>query len=101
VDAFLAANLHRPVTRRDIARAVHVSEPHLARTFREGTGKTLGRRLAQMRMERARALLAGSTMSVAEIAGEVGFASFSHFSKAFRDAHRMAPTEFRKRYGGG
>jgi AraC-like DNA-binding protein len=95
VEAFLDANLHRHITRADVARAVHVSEPHLARCFRQATGATLGKTLTTLRIERAKFLLRGSTLTVTQVAGEVGFSSFSHFSKTFREHVGVVPTAFR------
>jgi len=95
VEAFLDANLHRHITRADVARAVHVSEPHLARSFRQATGATLGKTLTSLRIERAKFLLRGSTLTVTQVAGEVGFSSFSHFSKTFREHVGVVPTVFR------
>jgi AraC-like DNA-binding protein len=95
VEAFLDANLHRHITRADVARAVHVSEPHLARCFRQATGVTLGKTLTTLRIERAKFLLRSSTLTVTQVAGEVGFSSFSHFSKTFREHVGVVPTAFR------
>ncbi len=96
IEAFLQTNLHRPLTRDDVARAIHLSPPHLARVYRTFAGKTLGRRLTELRIERAKQLLVGSTLPVTEIAGEVGLSSFSHFTKVFRHEVGVAPSAFRQ-----
>ncbi len=97
IEAFLQTNLHRPLTRDDVARAVHLSPPHLARVYRSLAGKTLGRRLTELRIERAKQLLSGSTMAITQIAGEVGLSSFSHFTKVFRHEVGVAPSAWRAR----
>jgi AraC-like DNA-binding protein len=95
VTAFLRANLHLPLTRADIARAVNLSPSHCARLFRAATGETLLERLTGLRMQRARALLLESTLPITQIALEVGFSSFSHFSQRFRAAAGLTPSEYR------
>jgi AraC-like DNA-binding protein len=100
IEAFLQTNLHRPLTREDVARAVHLSAPHLARVYRDTTGKTIGRRLTELRVERAKQLLLGSTLPITQVAGEVGLSSFSHFIKVFRHEVGLVPSAFRERGGG-
>jgi AraC-like DNA-binding protein len=97
VDAFIQANLWRGLTRDDIAKALKVSAPHLARTYRNATNKTLGERVTELRLAQAQALLTTSTLSVTEIATEVGLSSFSHFSQLFKARTGQAPSEYRKR----
>jgi AraC-like DNA-binding protein len=97
VEAFMRRNLDRPLTREDFAEVVHLSPAHLARIFRAVSGKTMLKRLTELRMAAARELLAESTMPVTEIALEVGYSSFSHFSSAFRKHMGLSPSEFRAR----
>ncbi len=99
VDAFLARNLHRTVTRREVAAAVHLSEAHLGRVVRAATGETVLARLTALRLARAKSLLVESTLSVSQIANHVGFASFSHFARLFRDAVGVTPTDYRRAGG--
>jgi AraC-like DNA-binding protein len=99
-DAVLAAECHRPLTRREVARAVSISEPHLARLFKAATGRTLGQRLTEHRVARAKALLLETARSVTDIAGEVGYASFSHFALVFRRAVGVTPSDYRRSGGG-
>jgi AraC-like DNA-binding protein len=96
VERFIQANLHRALTRSDVAASVRLSPPHLARLFRRATGRTLGRRLTELRIERAQSLLEHSTMNVTQVAVEVGFSSFSHFSKVFRQTTGYLPSEYRR-----
>ena len=98
-ETFMRANLHRQLLRSEIARAVNVSEPHLARLFRAATGKTVLQRLTDMRIVSAKALLLESTLSVTQIAGEVGLSSFSHFTRIFKRALGVAPSDYRRSGG--
>ena len=47
------------------------------------------------RLHRAAELLRSTTMPVKRVAGAVGFASRSHFSRAFRDVYGISPLNFR------
>jgi AraC-like DNA-binding protein len=98
-EVFMHKNLHRQLLRQEIAAAVSVSEPHLARLFRAATGKTVLQRLTDMRIVQAKALLLESTLSVTQIAGEVGLSSFSHFTRIFKRAMGVAPSDYRRSGG--
>jgi transcriptional regulator GlxA family with amidase domain len=98
-EAFLERNLHRSLARREVAASVNLSEPHLARIVRAATGRSVLQRLTELRVLRAKALLLESTLSISQIAGRVGFGSFSHFTKVFRKAVGVAPSDYRRSGG--
>ena len=95
VEEVMRRNLAQPLTRDAIAAMVNISAPHLARLFKLATGTTIHQRLTSLRMAQAATLLRDSTLSVSQIAGEVGFGSFSHFTKAFRGCHGTTPSAYR------
>jgi AraC-like DNA-binding protein len=98
-EGWMRANLHRPLRRAEIAAAVHLSEPQLARIVRAGTGMSVLQRLNALRIAKAKSLLLESALSVGQVAGEVGIVSFSHFSRLFRRAVGVSPGDYRR--GGG
>jgi AraC-like DNA-binding protein len=98
-EAFMHRNLFRPLSRSEIARAVNLSEPHLARLFKALRGRTILERLTEMRIDQAKTLLRDSNLSVTRISGEVGISSFSHFAKVFRKAVGAAPSDYRRTGG--
>jgi len=95
VERVMQRNLHRRLSREDLAHAVNLSGVHLARLFKQATGTTLHQRLTELRMAQAQLLLRDSTQSVSQIAGEVGYGSFSHFTKAFRAVTGKTPSAWR------
>ncbi|MDA3960943.1 MAG: AraC family transcriptional regulator [Planctomycetota bacterium] len=96
VEAVMKRNLAHSLRREDIAELVNISAPHLARLFKQATSKTLHTRMTELRMAQAASLLHDSTLTISQVAGEVGFGSFSHFTKAFRSAHGVTPSDYRK-----
>lgn len=98
-EEFMVRNLHRPLRRSEIAAAVRLSEPHLARIFSAVTGRSVIDRLTEIRIEHAKVLLRESTQSVTQIAGEVGLSSFSHFSYMFRRLVGVSPSGYRRSGG--
>jgi AraC-like DNA-binding protein len=52
-------------------------------------------------MSRARALLADTDLTVAEVAARVGMADPGYFSRQFRRSHGRSPREWRRTSGIG
>jgi AraC-like DNA-binding protein len=98
-EAFMRRNLHRRLSREDIAEAVHLSEPHMARVFKAATGKTMVERLSEIRVAQAKRLLLESSISITQIATDIGFGSFSHFSKLFKESVGTPPSDYRRAKG--
>jgi AraC-like DNA-binding protein len=98
-EGYMRANLQNQVRRGEIAAAVHLSEPHLARIFRASTGRSLLQRLTELRIASAKSLLLESTLGVGQIAGKVGIISFSHFARTFKLHVGVSPGDYRRSGG--
>lgn len=84
-----------PVSR--LARVSGVSEAHFARSFKEAFGVPPHRYLMTLRIERAKALLRDSELSVSEIAFRTGWKSLGTFGRTFRDVTGESPGDLRAR----
>ncbi|MFC0622658.1 helix-turn-helix domain-containing protein [Kribbella deserti] len=91
----LLDNLARPVTVREVAAAVHLSDRHAERLFRQQTGTSLMTELRRMRMELAAQLLLDPASTVTEVARACGYGDVRPFSTAFRRFHGKPPSVFR------
>jgi AraC-like DNA-binding protein len=81
----------------DLAKLAGVSASQFERTFRRAFGTTPHRHLLRLRIEAACRRLRESDESIATIALGCGFADHAHFTRTFRRAMGMAPTEYRKK----
>lgn len=95
--AFADAHLDEAVTLRALAAVVGLSPWHFSRAFRQATGTTPHRWLQDLRLERARALLAGTEAPMTSVALAVGFGGPSPFAAAFKRREGVTPTGFRAR----
>lgn len=80
----------------EVAREVGVHAVHLSTEFRRYFGTTPGQYLRQIRLSAAASLLVKSEETIASIGEQLGFYDEAHFSRAFRDAHGMTPSEYRR-----
>jgi AraC family transcriptional regulator len=96
----LIANTANPKVRLcDISQAVGVSPSHLAATFKKAERTTIHQYLADLRLRRAASLLWGCD-DLTTLALNLGFASQSHFSNAFRRWAGIPPGKYRARLRG-
>jgi AraC family transcriptional regulator len=87
----LARDLANPPTLEMLGREVGCSPFYLSRSFSRVVGLTIPQYLRKLRMERAAELLRSGRYNVTEAATEVGYASLSHFSKAFCETIGCCP----------
>jgi len=80
----------------DLAREAGVHSVHLARTFRENYGVTVGQHLRRRRIEAAAQALRGGEASLVNIALDAGFTSQAHFCTAFRRIMGCTPSQYRR-----
>ncbi|MDH7464221.1 AraC family transcriptional regulator [Chitinophagaceae bacterium 26-R-25] len=75
----------------DLAKSIAFSKSKLKAKFKEVTGKTTYQYYLEVKMEKARSILQGNTVSITHLAFELGFKSSSHFSQAFKKYYGVTP----------
>ncbi len=80
---FLFSHLSGDPSVAELARECGLSSGHFARAFRQSTGLTPHQWLIRKRVERARGLLLGDGLGLADIAVICGFVDQSHFTRVF------------------
>ncbi|MCS7462102.1 response regulator [Paenibacillus doosanensis] len=88
----LQEELHLP----DVARRVNMSRSYFSRCFRDIVGKTFNDYIREMRVNRAKELLARTEKTIGWIATQSGYPNEKYFGKVFRDIAGVLPSEFRK-----
>jgi transcriptional regulator GlxA family with amidase domain len=91
--------IEEPPTRKDLAALAGTSVRQLERLFSTHLKTTIGGHGLRVRLDRARMLLRQTSKPIVEIALMCGFASASHFSRAFRDAYGHPPKAERRNGG--
>lgn len=92
--AFLESRIDEPFDLDACAAELRVSRRQIERLFNRYLGVTPVRYVNDLRLQRGRALLAETDMSVTEVAIACGYASASHFSKSFRQKYGVSPFRF-------
>ncbi|HWA27850.1 MAG TPA: AraC family transcriptional regulator [Lacunisphaera sp.] len=92
----IEAQTARLGTLTDMTRAVGVGPTHLSRLFRRYQGLSPYQYLLRRKMALAAEALMNPATLVKEAAAQVGFTDPFHFSRCFKQVHRVAPREFQR-----
>lgn len=95
--AIMRDRLAESLTLSDIAAELHLSVFHFIRVFRAATGETPHRYLTRLRIEHARRLLSGTTLTIEQVAVRCGFASPGALSTTFLRHVGVRPSVYRSR----
>jgi len=89
-------NLHDwlPISR--LAERLKISPGGFSQKFKKIQGITVSQYLLTRRIDRAKALLSTSVLSIAEVGSSVGIPDPQYFNKQFRRATGQSPTTFRQ-----
>ena len=79
-----------------LCRAIAMSRTQLHRKLKALTGQATASYIRSIRLQKAKTLLESTDMPIGEIAIQVGYKDFSHFSRSFAKEFGVLPSEVRK-----
>ena len=95
---YVDENYKRHIEIKDICEAVGYSKSTVLSAFKRDFKTTVGAHLTAVRTDAAAQLLRSTSLTVAEVAREAGFADQSYFSKVFSLKFGKTPSEYRKEF---
>ena len=93
---YVEENLGRDLSLAELAAVAGMNPYHLSRAFKQEVGCAPHKYVTGRRVERAKALLAGTELTIVEVGLIVGFQSQSHFTNIFRRLTGVTPKTFRR-----
>ncbi|GGD51513.1 AraC family transcriptional regulator [Paenibacillus nasutitermitis] len=97
LDETYAQNVRKEAIERSLERKYE----YICQVFKKYAGITIVTYIQQLRIQRAKYLLANSVASLQEIAAEVGFEDPFYFSRVFKKIEGISPTVYRERTENG
>ncbi len=85
-------------TVQEIARAINVSPNYLSSLLKVLTGQSTQQHIHDKLIEKAKEKLSMTTLSISEIAYELGFEHSQSFSKLFKTKTSLSPMEYRQSF---
>jgi len=97
LNAVIASNLDNELFDTNyLCRAIAMSRAQLHRKLKALTGQATANYIRTFRLRKAKTLLETTDTPIGEIASQVGFKDFSHFSRSFYKEFELRPSETRK-----
>lgn len=93
---YLNDHLSEHITVDNMAKALGYSASYLSKVFVRLTRKSIVTFLNEMRIQRAKEMLATNTQTISEISESLGFSSLQYFSTMFKKITGFSPTEYKK-----
>src|SRR5690606_34237320 len=90
----LQESLDKPVHMESLAKSLNMGYSTFRKAFKEKAGVSPNQYHLNLRLNRARDLLASTTLRISEIAYITGFESLFYFSKLFKKKNGQSPTAF-------
>lgn len=96
ITEYVKLNLTEKLTVEEAADYVYLSKSHLSRILRQELGCTFTEYVNRQRIDRSKILLMDSRLSLADIAGAVGFDDQSYYTKVFKKVTGVTPGKYRE-----
>lgn len=93
---YIHENYHKPLDLAMVSNHVSLNYSYFSNLFKKNIGKGFAEYLRDVRMDKARRLLAETDYKVVEVASMVGYESYKSFTRGFREVMNMQPSEYRE-----
>ncbi|KOF57789.1 MULTISPECIES: AraC family transcriptional regulator [Clostridium] len=95
--AYMNKNYMNNISLYKISKNMYLSPVYISKIFKEETGVSPINYLIKIRLEKAKALLKDTTLTVKTIAKSVGYDDAYYFSKLFKKYYNISPSRYKNR----
>lgn len=96
VQKYICAHIEERLSLNDIASVFNISPNYLSLLFKKYTDTGFSEYISQMKVARAKELMAEGNLKVYEIADKLGFESAFYFSKVFKKVTGYTPRDYQQ-----
>lgn len=93
---YISENLDRKITASDVSQSINISASYLSMLFRKNTNMSLGKYIASAKLWKSKEIIHEGKSNIAEISRLLGYATPQHFSRCFKQAFGVTPSEYSK-----
>lgn len=93
---YIQDNFKKDLSLDEVSRQLDLSPYYFSKLFKEETGSNFVEYVTNLRINRAKELLAEDNCSMKEICAEVGYSDPNYFSRIFKKNTGVTPTEYRE-----
>ena len=96
ITRYLQEHLSEEMSLSVLAEEFHLNAQYISQLFKSEIGVGFLAYLTNIRMEKAKKLLLSTSLSVAEVAEQSGYGDYRVFTKVFKKAEGITPSQFRR-----
>ena len=96
IQQFMRVNINKHISLEELASLSYCSKYHFARQYQLLTGTSPLKHFTKLKMEHACFLIEQTSLSMSEIASQLGYDDALYFSRVFRKVLGQAPSSYRK-----
>jgi two-component system response regulator YesN len=93
---YIHTHMNEHLSLQDISDRFYINRNYICNLFKKHQNTTFSQYLTEKRLSRAKYLLTGTGLSLAEIADKVGFKDEFYFNKVFKKSESISPGLYRK-----
>ncbi|UVI29439.1 response regulator [Paenibacillus spongiae] len=97
INQYLMSNLGKDLSLARLSEVAYLNPSYLSRLYKQHTGINLSEAIIDLKIAKARELLANPVYKIHEIGAMLGFENAGYFTRFFKKNMGMAPQEFRDR----
>ncbi|RKN79185.1 response regulator transcription factor [Paenibacillus ginsengarvi] len=97
--AYIDSRLSQDISLEQVAAMVGLTPTYFSALFKKMTNETFVKYRIHKRMERAKELLAVPHIRIVDVAAEVGYDDYPHFTKTFKKIVGISPSDYRSGLG--
>ena len=98
---YIESNFDKDISLNEISEELNISSYYFSKLFKDETQEGFVEYITRRRVERAKEMLRDPEKTIKEIGSECGYSDPNYFSRIFKKATGMTPTEYKERYGSG
>ncbi len=95
---YMQRHCQEPLRLEEVSSAVGFNATYFSTLFKKETGQTFTDYLTELRIEKAKELLCGDSLSVQAVAETVGYQDLKYFSRLFKNTTGVSPSDYKKLY---
>ncbi len=94
IDEYIEKNYMQPITMTTVADLLVLHENYISRIYKQVRGLTVVEHLRNVRINKAKTLLAQNKYTVAQVSKMVGFQNVKYFIAVFKKVERVSPGKY-------
>lgn len=98
---YIDEHLKNEISLNEISEELNLSSYYFSKLFKDESGEGFVEYLTRKRVEKAKEMLKDPEKSIKETGCECGYSDPNYFSRIFKKATGMTPTEYKERAGSG